>query len=85
MTFQAYIDTIKLKTGKTPENIKQLAEEAKILYPDMKANVFVDWLKNTFQLGHGHCMALWALFVSKGWIVTSQSKIRKVEKKVKTK
>ncbi len=77
MSFQAYIDNIKSKTGKTPEDFKSLAEKANILHPDMKASELVAWLKKDFQLGHGHSMALWAVFVNKGWVVTSHSKMTK--------
>lgn len=81
MTFQAYIDTIYTKTGKKPEDIKAMAEKAKILHTDMKASEFVAWLKKEFGLGHGHCMALWGLFIWKGWITTSYSKMSKTKTK----
>jgi Domain of unknown function (DUF4287) len=60
MSFQAYIDNIKAKTGKTPEELKTLAEKAGI----------VDWLKKEFDLGHGHSMAIWAVFKDSGWVNT---------------
>jgi hypothetical protein len=68
MTFQAYIDTIKAKTGKTPEELKELMDKAGVYNPDMKAGELVDWLKKEFDLGHGHSMAVWAWFKSKGWV-----------------
>lgn len=68
MTFQAYLDTIKAKTGKTPEELKELAEAAGIYSPDMKAADLVIWLKKEFDLGHGHSMAIWAYWKSKGWV-----------------
>ncbi len=37
MSFQAYIDNIKSKTGKTPEDFKKLAEKKGLLKPDVKA------------------------------------------------
>jgi Domain of unknown function (DUF4287) len=42
MSFQAYIDNIKAKTGKTPEQIKAAMEKAGVLKFDMKAKVFCD-------------------------------------------
>jgi Domain of unknown function (DUF4287) len=33
MSFQAYIDNITAKTGKTPEDFKALAEKASLLKP----------------------------------------------------
>lgn len=60
MSFQAYIDNIQKKTGKTPEDFKQLAEAKGLLKPDMKAGEIVAWLKEDFELGHGHSMAIYA-------------------------
>jgi hypothetical protein len=60
MSFQAYIDNIKQKTGKTPEDFKQLAEEKGLLKPGTKAGEIVAWLKEDFGLGHGHSMAIYA-------------------------
>lgn len=60
MSFQAYIDNIKQKTGKTPEDFKQLAEEKGLLKPGVKAGEIVAWLKEDFSLGHGHAMAVYA-------------------------
>ena len=68
MSFQAYLDNIKTKTGKTPEEFKKLAEKSGLLKPDMKAGELVAWLKKEFDLGYGHSMALWAVFKNKGWV-----------------
>lgn len=69
MSFQAYLDNIKTKTGKTPEELKDLAYKAGIYNPDMKAGELVKWLKDEFDLGHGHSMAIWAVFKNKGWVI----------------
>ena len=61
MTFQAYIDNIKAKTGKTPAGFKALAEKKGLLKPEVKAAQIVAWLKEDFGLGHGHSMAIYAL------------------------
>jgi hypothetical protein len=68
MSFQAYIDNIKSKTGKSPEELKKLAEKKGILKADMKAGDLVAFLKKEFGLGHGHSMAIWAVFKEKGWV-----------------
>jgi hypothetical protein len=60
MSFQAYIDNIKAKTGKTPANFKAIAEKAGLLKPGVKAGQIVAWLKQDFGLGHGHAMAIYA-------------------------
>ena len=68
MSFQAYLDSVKAKTGKTPENLKALAVKAGVFRSDMKASELVAWLKKDFGLGHGHSMAIWAVFKDKGWV-----------------
>lgn len=62
MSFQAYIDNIKAKTGKTPEDFYKIAEEKGLLKPGVKAGQIVAWLKEDFDLGHGHSMAIYATF-----------------------
>jgi len=68
VSFQAYLDNIEAKTGKTPEELKDLADKAGIYSPGMKAGELVDWLKKEYGLGHGHSMAIWAVFKDKGWV-----------------
>jgi hypothetical protein len=68
MSFQAYLDNIKAKTGRTPEDFKKQLEKEKLLKSTMKASELVKWLKDKFDLGHGHSMAIWAVFKSEGWI-----------------
>lgn len=58
MSFQAYLDNIELKTGKTPNDFITLAKEKGYDDPNVKAGVIVAWLKEDFGLGHGHAMAL---------------------------
>lgn len=70
MSFQAYIDNIKTKTGKSPEDFKKLAEEKGFmkegqLNPAIKATEITNWLKEEFNLGHGHAMAIYAAFKGK--------------------
>jgi len=62
MSFQAYIDNIYTKTGKTPDDFKKLAEKKGLLKPGVKAMEVVNWLKKDFDLGHGHAMAIYAVF-----------------------
>lgn len=67
MSFQAYLDNIKAKTGKGPDDFRKLAEAKGFLTKGRladgtKAGDVVKWLKDEFSLGHGHAMALFALF-----------------------
>ncbi len=58
MSFQAYLDNIEAKTGKTPNEFIAMAREKGFDAPETKAGVIVDWLKADFGLGRGHAMAL---------------------------
>jgi hypothetical protein len=54
MSFQAYLDTIKAKTGKTPDDFRALAAQKGLTqYSEILA-----WLKADFGLGHGHANAM---------------------------
>jgi hypothetical protein len=57
MSFQAYLDNIETKTGKTPNDFIALAKD-KGFGPDTKAGEIIAWLKEDFELGHGHAMAI---------------------------
>lgn len=57
MSFQAYLDNIEKKTGKTPNDFIALATE-RGYGPDTKSGEIVAWLKADFGLGQGHAMAL---------------------------
>lgn len=70
MSFQAYIDNIKAKTGKTPNDFKDLATKKGFiingkLNPEIKATQITNWLKDEFELGHGHAMVIYATFKGK--------------------
>lgn len=68
MSFQAYIDNVHAKTGKWPEDFRELATQAGIYKRDMKAMDLVNWLKREFGLGHGHAMSIYAYFKFNGWV-----------------
>ncbi len=68
MTFQAYLDAVKAKTGLDPEGILALAKQRGVYAPDMKATELINLLKDEFDLGRGHSMSIWAVFKSKGWV-----------------
>ena len=70
MSFQAYLDNIQAKTGKSPTDFKALAvakgfATAEAIAPGVTATQITDWLKADFGLGHGHAMALVALLKGK--------------------
>ncbi len=57
MSFQAYLDAIEAKTGRTP---RQLLEEAheRGYGEGTKAGEILTWLKDEYELGRGHGMAM---------------------------
>ncbi len=57
MSFQAYLDAVEDRTGKTPQELVDLAAE-RGYGADTKAGEIVDWLKNDFGIGRGHAMAM---------------------------
>lgn len=70
MSFQAYLDNIEAKTGKTPDQFRQWGVDRGFstgqgLAEGMKAGVIVAALKDEFSLGHGHAMAIVALLKGK--------------------
>lgn len=70
MSFQAYLDNIQAKTGKSPQDFLRMAAEKGFgsgtgLAPGIKATQITDWLKAEFGLGHGHAMAIVALIKGK--------------------
>jgi hypothetical protein len=76
MSFQAYLDNIKSKTGKTPADFKKLAAKKGLLKQGLKAGEIVNWLKKDFDLGHGHAMAIYRVLSSpkeyKGKVVSDK-------------
>ncbi|WP_213814840.1 DUF4287 domain-containing protein [Glaciihabitans sp. dw_435] len=62
MSFQAYLDTIKEKTGLGPGDFRAIAAEKGLLADDVKPAQIVAWLADDYGLGRGHAMALVATF-----------------------
>lgn len=64
MSYQAYLNTIKQKTGKGPADFRAMAEEKGFTKSGelvAKAGDVTNWLKTDYELGHGHAMAIYAL------------------------
>jgi len=57
MSFQAYLDAVEDKTGKTPQELIDLATE-RGYGADTKAGEIVDWFKTECDVGRGHAMAM---------------------------
>lgn len=57
MSFQAYLDNIEEKTGIIPRKFMELAKE-KGFDSNTKAGEILTWLKEEYELGRGHGMAL---------------------------
>jgi len=70
MSFQAYLDNVEAKTGKSAGELKKIAIDKGFadeigLAPGVKATAIVDWLKQDFDLGHGHAMSIVAYIKGK--------------------
>lgn len=76
MTFQAYIDNVKTKTGKSPQDFHREAKAAGVLRPDLTAMQFVKWLADDYDLGRGHAMAIYAVFKDSGWLPQAARKAK---------
>ncbi len=66
MSFQAYLDNIQARTGKSAADFRAMAAErgfteAGSLRKGVKAGVVLEWLKDEFELGRGHGMAIVAM------------------------
>jgi hypothetical protein len=66
MSFQTYLANIEAKTGKGPSDFRKLAAEKGFteggtIKEGVKATQITQWLKDDFDLGHGHAMAIYAL------------------------
>lgn len=70
MSFQAYLDNVEAKTGKSADALKAIAIDKGLADQDslaagVKATAIVDWLKRDFDLGHGHAMSIVAYIKGK--------------------
>jgi len=65
MSFETYLKNIEEKTGNSRSDFERLATEkgfteGGILKKGVKATEIINWLKEDFQLGHGHATAMYA-------------------------
>jgi len=70
MSFQAYLDNVETKTGKSAGELKSIAIDKGLadengLAPGVKPGAIIDWLKSDFDLGHGHAMSIVAYIKGK--------------------
>ena len=70
MSFQAYLDNVEAKTGKSAADLKALAIDRGLAdenghTPGVKPGAVLDWLKGDFDLGHGHAMSIVAFIKGK--------------------
>ena len=70
MSFQAYLDAIEKQTGKTPRELIDLAR-ARGYGEATKSAEIVSWLKEDYDLGRGHAMAL-VQVIKKGPVISDK-------------
>lgn len=68
MSFQAYLDNIKAKTGKTPTDFHEAGLAAGVIVPGVTATQIIKWLARDYGLGRGHAMCIFTVFKHNGWI-----------------
>ena len=56
MSFQAYIDAVEKKSGKTPQALLEEAHQRGFTSAS-KAGDVAAWLKDDYEIGRGHAMA----------------------------
>jgi len=78
MTYKAYIDNIKAKTGNDPEYFRALAKRKGLV----KYGELLSWLKSDCGLGQGHANAI-ILYIQNPKL--AKKKIREDTKKQKAK
>jgi hypothetical protein len=62
MSFQAYLDAVKAKTGKSPAEFAKLAAQKDLT----RHGEIVGWLKADYELGHGHATAIAGVILKSG-------------------
>ena len=75
MSFQVYLKNIETQTGKTILDIQEQASIDGLFQEDLKATQFVSYMKETYDLGKGHSMALWKHFIDINVIHTKHTTI----------
>ncbi|WP_298991564.1 DUF4287 domain-containing protein [uncultured Pseudokineococcus sp.] len=60
MSYQAYLDALEAKTGRTPRELLDQAHEHGF-GPTSRAADVVAWLKDDCGVGRGHAMAFWGV------------------------
>ena len=63
MSYQAYLDAVEKKTGRTPAELLAEATERGFA-PTTKAAEVVAWLKDDYDVGRGHAMAVYGVLKS---------------------
>jgi hypothetical protein len=53
MSFQAYLDAVKAKTGRSPADFAKLAAQK-----DLTKHGEIGWFKSDYELDHGHATAI---------------------------
>ncbi len=69
MSFQAYLENIKTKTGKTPEDFRALAAKKGLV----KHSEIIAWLKTDYGLGLGHARAIALVLLNPGGRPSTES------------
>ena len=70
MSYQAYLDAIEVKTGKTPNDLLAAAGQQGFDSSSRASDVMA-WLAETYGLGRGHAMAFYGV-LKNGDVISSK-------------
>ena len=68
MSFQAYLDAVKAKTGLDPEGILALAKARGVYAADETVLELINMLNYEFDIGLSQSLSICAVFKTKGWV-----------------
>ena len=71
MSFQAYLDAVEKKTGRTPRQLMEEAHAQGLDAPGTKAGAIVEWLAADHGLGRGHAMSI-VYVIQKGTTISEK-------------
>jgi hypothetical protein len=71
MSFQAYLDAVEKKTGRTPRQLIEQAHDLGLDAPGTKAGAIVEWLAADYGLGRGHAMSI-VYIIQKGTTISEK-------------
>lgn len=61
MDYETYMAGVKAKTGKSWQEILEIVKQKGFTQKGTTATMVKDFLKEEFDIGHGHAMGIWRM------------------------